>query len=176
MEFFEIKNKLLRVIDNKAFKDSIYGFFDSGVVDRIDIFIDDLLDWESIIDREEAVLELTCYFSSDGSYDDTFKFVLDESGFLVNSETHRTLHDEYPKFISADFNSEIYINIVDAYIQESDLLCPIELIPKLPDVILHCMHNQEYFKNYTIDDKIWLYEQTRNEIFVKKEVFDIFIF
>lgn len=174
MEFYEIKNKLLRVLDNKEFMDSVDQ---QNTVEAIDIYMDDeSIQWNDIAVEVFFYIHL-CYDKNDKSSNyDVYGFQLGVDGYLVDyNHTDNTFHATFPGFITPEFDEEIYTNLVDAYIESSEL-CPMILIPELPNPIVKILKDSGTFEFFSLDDKIWLYDQTKNGIFLEKEVLDIFIF
>lgn len=107
---------------------------------------------------------------------DVWGFHLNKNGTsIVEGNNRRSLDRIYPTLISKDAANKL-VELAISFLIEKLPICDLKTLPTLPVTILEKMKEQDYFNNYSLDDRVGLYEQTQNSIFITKEVLDVFIF
>lgn len=94
---------------------------------------------------------------------------------IVEGNNKRSLDRIYPTLISKDTVNKL-VELAILFLIESLPLANLKTLTEMPNIILENMKEQEYFNKYSLDERIKLYEQTKNSIFINKEVLDVFVF
>ncbi len=169
MEINEIENKLLQILDTKSFMLWANPYARTG---SVKISIDgQLMTWDNILTG--ACLYIRLIYESSTDYE-AFSFKLGLDGYLIEFRSNRALHEIFSNFIAPDFDKEIYKNILENFIEKEP--CPLNIIPSFPDSIISIFNDVGLFDSYDMEQKIWLYEKTNNDIFITKDIKNIFIF
>lgn len=114
---------------------------------------------------------------SNGVYKE-FRFILGNDTLISD------VFDDIPMHavcdVSEDFVNMIYDGIVGIYMNpkftRDKKKFPLPILAKLPNRCINLMNDNGYLDKYSMNDRIWLYDNSKNGSFLKKEVLDIFMF
>lgn len=132
-------------------------------------------DWDSLV--EEPCFQML-FFDADDEIVDTDQFMIAKNlkSFAREPIEEDEFHNMYD--IPTD-EAEILFNLyIDDFLKSADKATPEQVINILNynKFVIEIMFGIDYFKDYTNEELLKIYESTQDERFISKEAQDIFIF
>ncbi len=176
MLYFEKTEKYLSTILKEYYKQFIIYIFEIGHgLDNITHAINiENLEWGRLF--REPVLELR-FMTRQGS-EITVKFHITNGGFNeFNDKDNITLGFSSEYEIPGEVEIKLFSIFVREILEKQTNRCPIHIFNDIPQKVLDIMFEENYFQNnYSVNELIKIYSDTKNENFLPPDIVDIFLF
>ena len=134
-----------------------------------EVFID--TDWNNVFD--EPVLQILATNENEFEDSNVDQWFLAEGGFNMNE---RGMPDFARRYELTPRQEKNLFTLYFTEFLEQAKKCPLELFEDLPEEFIDVMTELDYFKKYTTNELMEIYEITGNENFLPDVAKDLFLF